>query len=321
MGLCTIGRLLVLASLATAGCQTDKKGRPDSELGNLVISPIAEAPKIDIKEASQDGQLLLQAVRLPHSWVSDTIGAHVVTTTSSVVVREGGEIQEELHNTLRIEIDGEGRYLATDDNSKEYGRHAIYDGDRLYLRPRFGRYHSRLPNDDLEAIAIRSEMFAVAGDYLEILGSRLEVSARDGKSRDGRAVQEIALKLSPEVNEDQIESLPQRQWRNSLEVKSISGLVALDRDSGTPLHVQFEGVVGFERDKRQFEMSVSVDQSIGEIGHTRQVSAPEKEMTMVIPPRRHELEERDSLLKSIAPPARRAPTPAPPKAPSPGSGT
>ncbi len=300
----------LLFALLVGACSADGEGRPDSELGNLVVSPAEVIHNVDLDKAASDADELLAAVLLPHAWLGETLGAHVVHGTSSIEVREGDIVFEQLEETLELEFDGEDRFAAVLDNSKEYGRHAIYDGNELYLRPRFGLYHARAPQTKTEATQIRNEITGGVGDTLALLSRGIEVSDRGTKTRNGRAVRELALKLAPNPRKTPEETLTQKLWRNSIEVKTLSGLVALDAETGTAIFVQLEGSIGYKREGRSFVMNMKAERSIVDIGHSRAVAAPTAEEIMRIGARRRELDERDTLLKNIAPPARKAPTPA-----------
>jgi hypothetical protein len=265
---------------------------------------------VDLDKASEGHEALFDALRLPHTWVSEKIGAHTVKGHSKVVVKERGVVLEELEDTLLLDMDGEDRFLATLDNSKDYGRHAIYDGDSLYLRPRYGKYHARAPQSDEEANEIRNEMFAGATDYLDLFVTQVEVSDKGKQTLDGRAVRQVSLKLAPKAR---VHSLPaklsQHRWRDTIEVQAIEGLVQFDAESGVPLAVAIEGSIKYTRDKRRFEMYLQATRTISNIGHERAIAPPQEDLILRIPARRKELAERDSLLQGIAPPARKAPTP------------
>jgi len=292
------------------GCSSDSEGRPDSELGNLVISPVSIVHKVDLDKASRDADALLDAVLLPHPWISDHLGAHVMRGSSSVQVLEGNTLIEELDDTLLLEFDSKGHYRATLDNSKEYGRHALFDGKDLFLRPRFGLYHQRAPQTDTEADEIRTDTAAGAGDYLDLLAGGLEAVDKGSGTFHGRAVRTIGLQLAPSPRKRKEEVLAQRLWRNSIVVKTLSGKIALDIESGAPLSIELDGSIAFTRDGRNLEMHMQAERSIDDIGHSRTIKAPPADEVMRIGARRRALDERDTLLKNIAPPARNSPTPA-----------
>ncbi len=311
-----MGSAILLGALVAWSCTGDSKGRPDKDLGDLVLSPAKEVPSVNLSEVSEDHDALFKALSLSHGWVSSSLGPHRISGTSKVVVKQGGTLVEELEDTLFIDIDGEDRFVATLDNSKDYGRHAIYDGSSLYLRPRFGKYHARAPQTEEEAVEIRNQIFAGATDYLDLFRSQLEVSDKGQGNLEGRAVRLVALKLAPQPHKKRVpETTTQRMWRNSIQAQSLEGQVSFDTESGAALAIEFRGSVQYVRDKQSFVMTVEAKRSVVQIGHERVIAAPEKDLVLRIPARVSELAERDGLLQGIAPPARKAPTPKPQKAP------
>jgi hypothetical protein len=291
------------------GCASEGEGRPDKDLGDLVISPVQTIPEVDIEEASKSSVALFAALRLPHTWVGERIGAHEVAGTTRLSVKEGQQPLEDLSDDLRLVFDDKGHYNATLDNSKDYGRHAVFDGTTLYLRPRFGKFHARPPQSETEADEIRNEIFAGATDYLELFESQIEVSDKGAKTLGGRAVREIALKLAPEPKKRKPYQLEQHAWRNTIEVQAIEGSVSLDAETGAPLSLTFEGRIAYERESRRFTMELAGTRTINQVGQKLSVLIPDETQLLRIPPRRRELAERESLLEGIAPPARKAPTP------------
>lgn len=313
----SLAAMLPFAVLVAAGCTSEGEGRPDSELGNLVISPSTEAEKVELDAAATKPAALLRAVQLPHTWIGERLGAHIVAGTSWVEVREGGQVVSELSDVLTIEFDGEDRFAATLDTSNEYGRHAIFDGTHLFLRPRFGLYNKRAQQTEDEAANIRTEMAAGAGDYLALLSRGLEVSDRGAKTRDGRAVRQVDLQLAPKPRKIAEETLTQKRWRNSIDVKTLSGQVDLDVETGSPVYIKIDGSIVFTRDGRSFQLFVKAERTLLDIGHSRAVTAPAEDEALTIGMRRRDLDERDTLLRNIAPPARRAPTPSSTEEPTP----
>ncbi len=304
------GSAILLGAILACSCTSEGEGRPDKDLGDLVLSPTTETPPVDLERASQGHEAFFDALRRPHAWVSSVIGAHTVQGISVVQVKEGTELLEELEDKLLLDIDGEDRFIATLDNSKDYGRHAIYDGESLYLRPRFGKYHARAPQSEEEASEIRNEIFAGATDYLELFRNQVEVSDMGKQSLAGRAVRQVAIKLAPKARDHALPArLSQHRWRDSIRVQSIEGVVSFDAETGVALALEFKGSIKYTREKRRFEMVLRATRSITDIGHERAIAPPAQELVLRIPARRRELVERDSLLQGIAPPARKAPTP------------
>lgn len=304
-----LGCMTLIIGLGTAACGGDGEGRPDNELGNLVLAPSVETLEVDPSLASSDVDELLKALALPHGWTTEILGAHQVKGTTSVKVLESGEVLEELSDELALRIDSEGRFQMTLDNSREYGRHASFDGEKLYLRPRFGPYHARPAQSESEAVDIRNEVFAGASAYFELLEGQVEVSDKGEKVFAGRAAREISLQLAPEARAQKTQKQSHKEWRNTIVVESLRGNVSLDAETGAVLQLKFEGSISFKRDGRSLQMKLQAERSISDVGHKDEITAPSDAPLMNIEARHRELAEREQLLKSIAPPARKAPTP------------
>jgi len=83
----------------------------------------------------------------------------------------------------------------------------------------------------------------------------------------------------------------------------------LDAEVGGLLEGTLEATTVFTREARQFEMKLSVRHQITAIGATAAVAAPPEELSVATPEHHREVFEREQLLRGIAPPAKKAPTP------------
>jgi hypothetical protein len=297
---------LVLA--AAAHCGRSGEGRPDHELGGLVHSPNDQPAAIQLDRAVKDRGELVRAASLTHAQVSALIGPHQVRGRSRHEVREGTELVEELDDEIAIELDSEGRYHAILNNSKEYGREVFFAGGALYLRPRYGKYHRRAPVDDDEPDRLRSEIFGTVAAHLELLAPGLAVEDGGTAEVGGRAARLVKLSAG-KASSPPRQSVSQRAWRESAVVQDVSGELALDAETGVPLRAQVKGAVSFQRDGRSFTMRLESEHQLSALGKVAAISPPEPEKVVADIEQRHELEERESLLKGIAPPSRGAPTP------------
>jgi hypothetical protein len=81
-----------------------------------------------------------------------------------------------------------------------------------------------------------------------------------------------------------------------------------------PLAAKYTGAIGFTRDGRRFTMKLDVDAKVTTFGYAGIVPPLETDI-VATPERKREVDERDFLLKDIAPPIRRktdgAPVPPP----------
>lgn len=285
-----------------AGC-SGGEGRADEDLGGLVHSK-SEAPKpIDVAAASKEPEELGRAIAMSHQRVSKAIGPHRFAGTSSVKLTEAGKVVMDYSDTTSIVFDAKGNYHAKLDNSKEYGREVFFVDGTLYLRPRFGKFHRRAPAERSEPGKVRDDIFATLAANWELLHNRAELTARDTVQVSGRNGRKVEINSAPEAKDRPREKHEHRKWRESIKVAAVTGWVVIDSESGAPLRGKLEGKLSFQRDGRSFEMSVVVTHEINDIGKAPAVSAPPKDQTVDTHKRRYELEERDRLLRGIAPPA------------------
>lgn len=309
--------LALLAALAACrGAGEDNEGGDGHPYGygdgygGLVASADPDQP-VDVDSAATDPAALLRAVRVPHHRVADALGAHVFRATSSadVTVTGGGEpdAHEKLDVTARIEYAGPQRFHALVENSADYGREIVFADGQLYLRPRYGAFHRRPPNDEHEPASIRDDVYAELAGHLELLAPGLSV--RDGGAADvnGRPARRIELARAETPRELPASSLPQRAWRSSVEVESLSGEIFLDQATGAPLRARLEGVARARRDQRAMRMHVAVEHAIEGVGKEVAIAAPDEWVDT--PVRSREVADREVLLEDIAQPARPAPTP------------
>ena len=303
-----------LAGVAlAAGVCTGSSAETRRDLGGLVNAVDDEPAAIEVSRAAEDPAELARALARPHHLAAAALGAHALTASSEIVVREGDAEVERLSDDTSITYDREGGYHALMENSKDYGREVYFVDGELYLRPRFGRYHRRAPERDAEPDAIADELASTLGAYFAVLAPRAKVTRSGEVERAGREAVEIALATAderralPEATGDR--ELPRKAWRDGTTVRSVEGEVVLDADTGAPLHADVRGVVRFVRDGRTFDMDVSVTHAISDIGAASAVTAPPEDETVATYERSRELGERNRLLEGIAPPARAAPVP------------
>jgi hypothetical protein len=308
--------VLILAALAACrGSGADRELAEDDHLdgyGGLVASADPVEP-VDVERAATDPAALVRAVRVPHHRVAESLGAHVFRATSSVDVTVTGgdepDAREKLDVTARIEYADPQRFRALVENSADYGREIVFADGQLYLRPRYGAFHRRPPNDEHEPAGWRDDIYAELYGHLELLSAGLAV--RDGGPADvgGRPARRIELARAEVPRASRTGSSPQRAWRSTVAVESLRGEVFLDRETGVPLRASLEAVARARRDQRLVRMHVVVEHHVEAIGQAVAIAAPPEEQWVDTPVRSREVEERELLLEDIAQPARPAPTP------------
>jgi len=299
--------LLAAAALA-AGCGRSGDGRPDDELGGLVVDRGTAGARIDVDRAAKDAGELARALALGHDQVGVLIGPHAMAGKSHMEVREGSTPVEVLDDETAIQLDGKGNYHAVLSNSKEYGREVFFVDGTMYLRPRYGKYHKRPPADEAEPARLRGEIFSTVAAHFDLLAGGVSVSDGGKTEVHGRPARKVVIATGKEKVK-RSESLSQRKWRESAVVMEVAGEIALDEKTGAPLRATLRGTVAFQRDGRSFEMRLESSHELSAFGSVPPVVAPSDEETVADIGQRHELAERDALLQGIAPPARKAPVP------------
>jgi len=291
----------VVAAAVLAGCSG---GPATDNPGGLVHAPDRVVDSANAVKAATDAAELEHAMRLPHTRIAEELGPHRFRGSSELRVSAGNEVVEQLGDETAIDFAG-GDFRATLENSHDYGRHAVFVNGVLYLRPRYGKYHRRPPVDDAEPGRIRNEIFATFGDYFELVAPG--VAPRDaGPLRyHGREARKVELTLA-DAPRARTERAAQRKWREDAVVNAVTGHVVPDAATGAPLGGELSAEVAFTRDGTAYTMALSANHAIEAVGELVEIAAPPPEQAVATPSRSHEIEERDQLLRGIAPPARKA---------------
>lgn len=245
----------------------------------------------------------------PHRTWSDGLGAHTFKGTSSVLVTENGTTVRELKDETSIEYSENGQYHAVLANSQDYGREVYFLGGTLYLASRHQKFSKRPPSDENEPARLTDEIAGAFAANLDLVAHAAEVSDRGVAQVAGRPARTIVFKLAPGEHRAPTEALPQRAWRESVAVSALQGQVSLDVETGVPLAGTLDATLGFSRDGRRFQMTVAVTHAVADIGTPRTIEPPPEERVVVVAEHHREAMEREELLRGIAPPARKAPTP------------
>ncbi len=291
--------MLIVALAACGG------GGGDREPPGLVTSATTAPAPIDVGRAAKDGRELARALAQPWRVAAAKLGDHRLTISSTATVKDAASTLEQLGETITIESAAAGPYHATADNTADDGREVIWLDGRLYLRPRYARWHGRGPETDDEPAAIRDQLAAVVGDYVELLTRGLEVSDKGAETVAGRPGHKLEVKLSPSPRPAAREALRQRSWRDTIEVVGVGGEVVLDDELGVALRAAVAGEVTFERDGKRLTMVITVKQLVEAIAAPA-ITAPAAELVVATPTRSREVDDRNTLLKGIAPPQGKA---------------
>ncbi len=303
-----VGCVSVVAALGL-GCGNGE-GRPDEELHGLVHAEEKKPKPIDLDRASTKVKELSRALAQPHATLASAVGAHRIRIGSTVLVTEGESNAEELKVDTEIQYDADGNYHALSNNSKDYGREIYYVDGTLYLKPRYAPvFHKRAPVDDAEPKRLLDALCGELPAYFEVVAAGAELVDRGHAEVSGRAGRKVEIKQAPETAHRQAEESAQRQWRTDVEVLQVKGDVVLDADTATLLLGTLEAKTMFERDGRRFQMKLDVKHEVSDIGSTPAVEAPPDDQVRTTPEQNREAFDREELLKDIARPARKPPTP------------
>jgi hypothetical protein len=297
-------RLLAIVALASCG---RSQGVADRDLGGLVVAPKVKAEPIDVAKAAKDPTELGRALAQPERAVLAALGPHTTSISTETTVDEGDKHVEELTDHTVIELGDKDAFHATYTNSADYGREVIYTGGKMFLRPRYQRWHGRAPEGPDEPTEVRDSFYSAIAATWDLVAPGAELTDLGPAQIAGRNGRKIAVKLAPKPAKNPTETLSQRKWREGRAIEQLVGEVVLDADKGVPLAVKIVGTVAFSRDGRRFQMKMSVDSSVSGVGQVAAITAPADTEVVATPERLREVDDRDFLLQGIAPPARKTP--------------
>jgi hypothetical protein len=299
----------LLASLALASACGSSEGIPDDKLGTLVVAPKEKHAAIDVARAAKDPAELGRALATPYRDVIAALGPHTYTFKSTNTVDENGKRVSELTDTTKLELGAKDSFHGTYENSADYGREAFFVDGKLYLRPRYQRFHGRAPDSPDEPSQVRDAYFDSIYATWELLAPAVELTDGGAATVAGRSGRKIIVKQAPSPRSNPPEPLDQRKWREKRTIEGVSGEVVLDAEKGVPLSVKLAGTVNFSRDGRRFTMKLTLDSALAATGPV-EIAAPPPDMVVATPERLREVDDRDFLLQGIAPPLRKNEAPA-----------
>jgi hypothetical protein len=309
----------MLTLVASAACGRSS-GVSDEQLGNLVVESTRADTKVDVAKAAGDPGELGRALGQPYARVLAALGPHIITTKTETIVEEAGKVVSELSDESTILNAEKGVFRGVYTNTADYGREAIFLGGKLYLRPRYQRWHGRAPESATEAEAVRESFYAAVPATWDLVGYAAELTDRGVAQVSGKTGRKIEIKLDPSPSKAPREPLAQRKWREGRSVEALTGTVVLDADTGAPLSIDLDAKLGFSRDGRSFMMKVKLQTTVANIGKPADVIAPAEGEVVATPGRMREVDDRDYLLQGIAPPLRKNPDGTALPAPAAGSG-
>lgn len=287
----------LVALATTAGCSSDG-GTRDRDLGGLVTARHGAAAP-DAARAARDPDELGRALAQPWTVAVEALGPHRLTVRSVVEVKEGDTLLEHLDDTTTLDVAGADSYHGTYDNSADYGREVVFLAGALYQRPRYARWHQRGPETDAEPATIRDQLASTLGDYYALLARGVELSAKPATQEAGRAATPITLALASRPRAAAPATVTQRAWRDDATVTAVTGDVVLDQATGIALRAHVQGTIAFVRAGKPLTMTVEVEQAVTPGPQT--VTAPAADQVVATPTRLREVDDRNMLLRGLAP--------------------
>lgn len=295
---------LSLAAMACVACGR-AQGVPDQELGGLVVDTKVPDKAIDLDAAAKDVAELSRALARPYRAMVAALPPHMLITQTKTTVEEAGKVTDDLGETSTISLGENGTFKGEYTNTADYGREVLFVGGKLYLRPRYQRWHVRAPETADEPATLRDSFAASTAATWELLAPAAELTDLGPVDVAGRRGRKIAVKLSPTPAKNPTETVTQKKWRESRTIDELAGEIVLDADKGVPLSVKLTGAIGFARDGRRFKMKLSLTSTVSAVGTATAIAAPASTEVVATPERLREVDDRDYLLQGIAPPLRK----------------
>ncbi len=257
IGLATVGGGL-------EGCvqPSDPKGEAASP---LLHAPALETAPIDVARAAKDPDELGRALTRRHRDSAGKLGAHRVVMTASSAVTEPGAAADApadlLGEEAHLDVDAAGAFHALYTNSHDVGREMFFVAGWMWIRPRYGKFHHRLPAADDEAARTADEIYATFGADYDLV-ARFAALHDDGPvTQDGRAARKVTISLGP-PREVKVAHTGEQAWRDHVTVRALDGEVVLDVATGTVLAGTLKADVVFNRDGHDFEMVLSANHAV-----------------------------------------------------------
>lgn len=290
-------------AIALAGCGRSEE-IADHELGGLVVPEKTTAARaLDVDKAAKDPDELGRALAQPHGKVVQALGPHVARITSSSQLLAA----QPLTDSVTLEVGDRGAFHGVYTNNADYGRETIFVDGKLYLRPRYQRWHQRAPETPEEPAGLRDRYFEAIHATWDLLSPAVQLTDRGKVQIEGRVGRKIEIAQAPQPRAPQKEPLAQRRWREGRAIDGVTGEIVLDAEHGVVLAAKLAGNVSFQKDGQRYSMKLTLDAAITGIGTAVPIVAPAEGEVVATPERLREVDDRDYLLQNIAPPLRRNP--------------
>jgi hypothetical protein len=247
-------------------------------------------------ERTSGGQpAALAALMMPHAAMRAGLGAHRVKLYARLerMVDKAGTTA--IEQSVELSVDSNGGFAGRKNTHRQYGNEVIWTGRKLYSRSRYGKFLERDPSDPDEPKRIAERIYGLLPAYLRLLEPAIELESGGHGTRAGRKAERLRLERTAEPSERPQATSPAREWRETVEVQSLSGIAWLDEQSGAALKVSLDarwtyalpagpppesGVPEQLDPKARGTMRLRLSQFIDQIGSVPLVSAPARRVTV-----------------------------------------
>jgi hypothetical protein len=287
-----VSRLPLLLALAACGlaCGREQRAAPAAaETGRATTT-------FDVTRVLADPAALQAAVdRSPRA----LLPSFRLRGTSSVRVAQAGEPVAQLDEEALVERAPGGELHAFYGNSREQGRELFAAGGQVWVRPRYGKFHQRLPAEPDEAGRVADETAGTLAAYLELVLPSARLSDGGAVTAAGRQARKVVLARGaarPGGGDG---------WRGTIDVSALDGELVLDEATGAVLHGRLAARLSFTRESRTFDLTLTATHALEEVGGALVITPPSEAESSPTPRRSTEADDREELLGGLAPPARR----------------
>ena len=244
----------------------------------------------------------LAAIALAHDEVWRRLGPHQFQAKSRLQVTVEGQAPDLLEEEYRLEAGTAGAFHARYENSHDQGREVVLAGGELYLRPRYGTFVRRRPEEG-EADRLRQETWGGIAAAVEVVGRFVQAKPEGQATVAGRGARRLTLGLAPQPRAAAPTPEPRREWRASVVVQRLSGSLSVDEQTGAPLACSLKAEYTFRRGGAAASATLDLEGSLtpaAQVAVTAPAHVPQPTRT------RYHVERRE-LLKGLVPPGAGAP--------------
>ena len=239
----------------------------------------------------------VRVMTLSHDEVWRRLGPHRFQAKSKLRVTVGAEPPDVLDEEYVLEAGTAGAYRALYQNSHDQGREVVLVGGDLFVRPRYGTFIRRHPEQG-EADRLRAETFGGLAATVEVLGRFIQARADGQPTVGGRTARRLSFSVAPQPRAAPPAPGPRHEWRATVAVKRLGGSLDVDAQTGAPLACTLKAEYTFRRGAATATAEVDYEGTVAP-GAEVAVSAPAH---VPQPTRTRYHAERKELLKGLVPP-------------------